>query len=138
MGHPQEREFHDTRDITWALVEWKVLAAASVGCLWALVHIVAIKDAEARHRSVPPPVRRRQCYGARGVDPLCVYDALWAAWDAHVDDVPVGERTFGQRSNTPFFTASQWHDTLIDSALAQNSRGAWQRRQASRRTSAAA
>eukprot|EP00965_Chrysotila_dentata_P105642 3489327-Pleurochrysis_carterae.AAC.1 len=51
------------------------------------------------------PVRRQRMEGQQGGDALCTYDALRAVWDERVHTVPPRERTHGQRSDTPFFTA---------------------------------
>eukprot|EP00965_Chrysotila_dentata_P164954 5446363-Pleurochrysis_carterae.AAC.1 len=80
-------------------------SAESRGFAWVLVDIVATKDTYARNTVVPMPVRRLRRDGARGVDPLCPYDTLRAAWDARVHAVPVSERTHGRPSSSPFFTS---------------------------------
>eukprot|EP00965_Chrysotila_dentata_P213426 6187616-Pleurochrysis_carterae.AAC.1 len=81
-------------------------SAASDGFEWALVWVVPIKDAAARHKAAPMPLRRRQREGPRGSDPLCAFDALWVTWHERADGVPVAERTFGTRSSTPLFVGS--------------------------------
>eukprot|EP00965_Chrysotila_dentata_P047950 1590517-Pleurochrysis_carterae.AAC.1 len=67
--------------------------------------VVVVKDAQARNPAVPMPLRRRRKGGQQGDDPRpCAYDALRAAWDAHVEQVPPAERTPGRVSARPFFT----------------------------------
>eukprot|EP00965_Chrysotila_dentata_P015809 523466-Pleurochrysis_carterae.AAC.1 len=56
-------------------------ATVSDGHEWALVHIVPIKDASARAKATPTPLRRRQRGGPRGADRMCAYDALRIMWD---------------------------------------------------------
>eukprot|EP00965_Chrysotila_dentata_P060234 1997098-Pleurochrysis_carterae.AAC.1 len=68
IGHPQEREFDGTRDLTWASIQWMKPTSVSGGHEWALVLITAIKDAQARGKPTPMPVRRRQRGGQRGDD----------------------------------------------------------------------
>eukprot|EP00965_Chrysotila_dentata_P032599 1086308-Pleurochrysis_carterae.AAC.1 len=46
IGHPAEREFDPTRDLTWASIRWMRPSTASGGHEWALVHVVPIKDTE--------------------------------------------------------------------------------------------
>eukprot|EP00965_Chrysotila_dentata_P172406 5689211-Pleurochrysis_carterae.AAC.1 len=43
--------------------------------------------------------------GQLGEDALCTYDALRITWMEREHAVAVEERTFGKRSDTPFFTA---------------------------------
>eukprot|EP00965_Chrysotila_dentata_P050284 1666065-Pleurochrysis_carterae.AAC.1 len=38
IGHPQERKFDGTRDLTWASFQWMKATAASGGFEWVLVH----------------------------------------------------------------------------------------------------
>eukprot|EP00965_Chrysotila_dentata_P130180 4304197-Pleurochrysis_carterae.AAC.1 len=56
-------------------------AAVSDGHEWALIHVVPIKDAAARAKATPTPLRRRQRGGERGEDRMCAYDALRAMWE---------------------------------------------------------
>eukprot|EP00965_Chrysotila_dentata_P108223 3574654-Pleurochrysis_carterae.AAC.2 len=98
IGHPQEREFDCTRDLTWASAEWRAPSAVSKGHRWALVHVVGIKDAQARRKAVPLPVRRRQLEGESGDGPLCTYEALRRTWEERRHRVPQEERTHGQPS----------------------------------------
>eukprot|EP00965_Chrysotila_dentata_P184147 6080172-Pleurochrysis_carterae.AAC.1 len=85
LGRPQERDFDATRDITWSSLQWMEPSAASKGYPWLLVSIVGIKDQQARNPAVSMPVRRRRMGGVMGVDPLCTYDALRAAWMTRVE-----------------------------------------------------
>eukprot|EP00965_Chrysotila_dentata_P260856 6214055-Pleurochrysis_carterae.AAC.2 len=104
IGHPLERSFDAARDLTWAFDEWRSPTAASRGHSWLLVHVVPTKDTRARHKAVPLPVRRRRRDGDEGDDPVCAYDALRRTWEERQYKVPLTERTFGRRSNTPLFT----------------------------------
>eukprot|EP00965_Chrysotila_dentata_P170002 5611786-Pleurochrysis_carterae.AAC.1 len=79
--------------------------AASEGHEWALIHVTVIKDAQARSRPTPIPVRRLRMGGQLGEDALCTYDALRITWMEREHAVAVEEHTFGKRSDTPFFTA---------------------------------
>eukprot|EP00965_Chrysotila_dentata_P124282 4108678-Pleurochrysis_carterae.AAC.1 len=87
-------------------------AAVSEGHEWALLHVVPIKDAAARAKATPMPLRRRQKGGARGADGMCAYDALRIVWEERALTVPPAERTFGAPSRTPLFVgadgASPW------------------------------
>jgi hypothetical protein len=49
--------------------------------------VVPIKDTSARRRICPMAVRRRG-HGPLGADPLCVYDAIVAAWAAQTGAQP--------------------------------------------------
>eukprot|EP00965_Chrysotila_dentata_P042744 1419109-Pleurochrysis_carterae.AAC.1 len=60
LGHPDDRAFDPTRDLTWASVQWREPSEASRWHPWALIHVVPIKDPKARHRAVPMPIRRRR------------------------------------------------------------------------------
>eukprot|EP00965_Chrysotila_dentata_P104080 3436877-Pleurochrysis_carterae.AAC.1 len=90
-------------------------AAISDGHEWALVHVVPIKDAGARAKAVPMPLRRRQRGGSRGMDRMCAYDALRIMWDERAPSVPPEERTFGKPSRWPLFVGadgvSPWSST---------------------------
>eukprot|EP00965_Chrysotila_dentata_P146539 4838714-Pleurochrysis_carterae.AAC.1 len=90
-------------------------SAASDWHEWALIHVVPIKDASARAKAIPMPVRRRQRGGSRGADRLCAYDALRIMWDERAPLVPQAERTFGKPSRWPLFVGpdgvSPWSST---------------------------
>eukprot|EP00965_Chrysotila_dentata_P012564 413752-Pleurochrysis_carterae.AAC.2 len=47
-------------------------SAVSDGHEWALIHVVPIKDAAARAKATPTPLRRRQRGGERGGGPHTV------------------------------------------------------------------
>eukprot|EP00965_Chrysotila_dentata_P072809 2406518-Pleurochrysis_carterae.AAC.1 len=81
-------------------------AAVSEGHEWALIHVVPIKDAAARAKAIPMPLRRRQHGGARGMDRMCAYDALRIVWEERAPMVPQTERTFGAPSRTPLFVGA--------------------------------
>eukprot|EP00965_Chrysotila_dentata_P252442 6210674-Pleurochrysis_carterae.AAC.1 len=112
---PTERPFDPTRDLTWASVQWMRPAAVRDWHEWALIHVVPIKDAAARAKATPTPLRRRQRGGPRGADRMCAYDALYAMWEERVQTVPLTERTFGTPSRTPLFVGadevSPWSST---------------------------
>eukprot|EP00965_Chrysotila_dentata_P023741 786751-Pleurochrysis_carterae.AAC.1 len=104
VGHPPERPFVPTRDLTWASVQWMSPAAVSDGHGWALIHVVPIKDSAARAKAAPMPlVRRRRRDGPRGTDGMCAYDRLWNMRDEPAPSVSATERTFGRPSRTPLF-----------------------------------
>eukprot|EP00965_Chrysotila_dentata_P093139 3076392-Pleurochrysis_carterae.AAC.1 len=73
-------------------------------------------------------LRRRRKDGALGVDPLCAYDALRAAWLMWEAGVPAAERTPGRPSRTPFFTDGEdgeaW-STSTSQRVARKMAAAW-------------
>eukprot|EP00965_Chrysotila_dentata_P035686 1187567-Pleurochrysis_carterae.AAC.1 len=104
LGHPRERGFDCSRDLTWASVEWREPSAASRGHRWMLVHVVPTKDPRARHKAVPLPVRRRRSEDEPEDEPVCAYDALRRSWMERQHKVEEADRTFGQPSRAPLFT----------------------------------
>ena len=108
VGRSSKRPFDAARGITWASFDWSVQPCEESRWLpWLMIWIVASKDPEWRHRAVGLPITRRSKWHASstlGEDPLDAYDAILIAWRAREHSVDVGQRTFGQPSETPFFT----------------------------------
>ena len=77
---------------------------------WLNLWICPIKDGPMRRRTGPMQIRRRGLAGIgcpRGSDPMCVYDAIVAAWEAQTDQpFPSVGRVTGPLADVPFFRCS--------------------------------
>ena len=105
LGVVDNAAFDRTRDLKIQDVEFRAPCAESSWRRWFIVYIVAIKDAEARHRAVPMVVQRRGLGGALGADPMDVYDAVVLAIVARTGKMPPSlGRTDGPKAAEPLFT----------------------------------
>ena len=101
-----ERKLLDVRrDIVLGSVEFMAPNDESNYHQWLTVDVVAVKDAEARHRVCPMPVRRRQRGGKLGADALCTYDAVVLAMQRRLGHLPPAlGRVRGAEALWPLFT----------------------------------
>ena len=96
--------FDSARDIVLGSVDIREPCAESDGCRWMTIDITAIKDGDARNRTVPMPLRRRSNVGALGADPMCTYDAVLTLMRQHLGQTPVAGRVSGAAALRPMFT----------------------------------
>ena len=104
LGVVDNAAFNASRDLKIGDVEFCAPCMESAWLPWLVVYVVAIKDAQARHRVVPMVVRRRGVGGALGDDCMDVYDALVLAIEARTGRMPptLG-RVHGQAAAQPLF-----------------------------------
>jgi hypothetical protein len=97
-----------SRDLTLGSIEFKAPCADSDYQPWLVVDTVPIKDVTARRRACPMAVQRRRRLASSPDDPMCVYDAIVAAWHiaAGADPPSIG-RQHGPLADRPLFTSSR-------------------------------
>jgi len=118
IGVVPGKSFDSSRDLSFGAFEFMAPSPESQWMPWLHVWTCPIKDGEARRRSEPIAIRRRHT-GPLGAEPLCVYDAIIAAWRAQSSTPPpqVG-RVTGRLANRPFFTAP-WRAHICVSKVGQ-------------------
>ena len=112
VGVVSGKPFDPARDATFGAIEFRRPCADSAGMPWLTWDVVPVKDTQARLRACPMAVRRRSA-GPHGADPLCVYDAIVAAWRAQTgSDPPAEGRAQGSLAARAFFIGRGgrvWH-----------------------------
>lgn len=110
VGVVPRAPFDPSRDITFGAIEVLAPSAESAWRPWLNLWICPIKDGPMRRRTGPMQIRRRGLAGIgcpRGSDPMCVYDAIVAAWEAQTDQpFPSVGRVTGPLADVPFFRCS--------------------------------
>ena len=90
LGVVPGKPFDPARDASFGAITWRLPCSDSAGQPWLVWDVVPAKDTTARRRSCPMLVQRRST-GARGTDPMCVYDAIVAAWVQRTGQSPPHE-----------------------------------------------
>ena len=90
LGVVTGRAFDPSRDATFGAIEWRAPCRDSSWLPWLTWDVVPVKDFNVRRRACPMPVQRRHA-GALGADPMCVYDAIVAAWTLQAGAPPPSE-----------------------------------------------
>lgn len=122
LGHGPGKPFDTAKHATFGAIEFRAPCADSAWLPWLIWYVVPAKDAGARRRVCPMPLRRRGT-GALGSDPLCAYDAVVILWMARTSTPPPTEgRVQGALALQPFFVGrnGETWDTHDTRTLAQH------------------